>query len=155
MLINKIELPTTITFDGKFFLVDHDVYSYDPEEVYQEGVFVTYQNQIFKCKKKAKGVIPEQGEYFELLNKGKSVTVSLNTANVEQLSAGSSAPIQDVYTKSESDNRFLAKSGLPDTSKFAVKTEVQKQLKTIEDSVKVIQEQIKTLQDSVKALQPA
>lgn len=142
MLVNKIELPVTITFDGKFYLVDHDVYSYDPSESYSEGVYVTYKKQIFKCKKAVQGVEPVDGEHFQLLNKSKDITVNLTTSNAAELTPGSSTPVQvDAYTKSEADSKFLTKDALPDTSKFATKTQV----KTLEESIKALQTQVSQL----------
>lgn len=128
MLVHKIELPTTIMFDGSYYLVDRSVYEYEPNEYYYKGDYVISGNQIFKCLKDCKGVVPTAGENYREITSTKSVTISVTSANVSEFAPGGQTVQlpQDYYTMSAADSKFATKAELPDVSKFATKAELNK-----------------------------
>ena len=126
MLVHKIELPTTIMLDGSYYLVDRSVYEYEPNEYYYKGDYVISGNQIFKCLKDCKGVVPTAGENYREITSTKNVTISVTSANVSEFAPGSQTVQlpQDYYTMSAADSKFATKAELPDVSKFATKAEL-------------------------------
>lgn len=128
MLVHKIELPTTIMLDGSYYLVDRSVYEYEPNEYYYKGDYVISGNQIFKCLKDCKGVVPTAGENYREITSTKNVTISVTSANVSEFAPGSQTMQlpQDYYTMSAADSKFATKAELPDVSKFATKAELNK-----------------------------
>lgn len=145
MLVHKIELPTTITLDGSYYLVDRSVYEYEPNEYYYKGDYVISGNQIFKCLKDCKGVVPTAGENYREITSTKNVTISVTSANVSEFAPGSQTVQlpQDYYTMSAADSKFATKAELPDVSKFATKAELNKKAGSTElASLKTLCEQL-------------
>lgn len=145
MLVHKIELPTTIMLDGSYYLVDRSVYEYEPNEYYYKGDYVISGNQIFKCLKDCKGVVPTAGENYREITSTKNVTISVTSANVSEFAPGSQTVQlpQDYYTMSAADSKFATKAELPDVSKFATKAELNKKAGSTElASLKTLCEQL-------------
>lgn len=145
MLVHKIELPTTIMLDGSYYLVDRSVYEYEPNEYYYKGDYVISSNQIFKCLKDCKGVVPTAGENYREITSTKNVTISVTSANVSEFAPGSQTVQlpQDYYTMSAADSKFATKAELPDVSKFATKAELNKKAGSTElASLKTLCEQL-------------
>lgn len=145
MLVHKIELPTTIMLDGSYYLVDRSVYEYEPNEYYYKGDYVISGNQIFKCLKDCKGVVPTAGENYREITSTKNVTISVTSANVSEFAPGSQTAqlSQDYYTMSAADSKFATKAELPDVSKFATKAELNKKAGSTElASLKTLCEQL-------------
>lgn len=145
MLVHKIELPTTIMLDGSYYLVDRSVYEYEPNEYYYKGDYVISGNQIFKCLKDCKGVVPTAGENYREITSTKNVTISVTSANVSEFAPGSQTVqlSQDYYTMPAADSKFATKAELPDVSKFATKAELNKKAGSTElASLKTLCEQL-------------
>lgn len=160
MVIHKIELPTTIAVGGKFFLVDRNVYRYDNFEQYFKGEFVVKNERLFKCTKDAYGIDPfADNDHYTELTTGQTISVDLTNLNAPDFSTAPADSVVsfDGYTKKEADAKFATVAALPDVSKFANKTDVQKKansadLTELQNKVKALEERIAKLeQASAKA----